>query len=379
VTQLRPRHHLLIAALSASALLTASCGGGDDDTSSSSTPSSTASVTAVAGCEDAKPNLAVDAQKKPARCKAGAPAAAPLPTRTKVKVAVSSKSAEFTTPFALGVLKGEFDKENLDIEVQVLPPADALQLLASGGIDVVVGSSTAAVFNAIDQGFAVKWALGQGWNSPDSGAGLWAKGADAKIGDLKGKTVGSAVGIGSPVNLAIAQALPQGMAITDLKYTTQDVTQVGNALQNGAVASAIMLDPYWLPFKGKGDYTFLAPSIPAGGNVGGVYYGPSFTKNQPAATAWARAYIRTVNTYLVGDYKADPATVADVAKALDTPVDKVKATPSFIWDFDVPHGQSDGLQQLFLDAKVATYKQIVPEATVVDRQYVAAAVGIPRA
>jgi NitT/TauT family transport system substrate-binding protein len=360
--------------------LLAACGGGssDDGDDGAAAPTTAASVSPVAGCEQATADLTITPSKKPARCSPGAPAAVPLPAKTTVKVAVSSKGAEFISPYALGLLKGEFAKENLDVQTQVLPPADGLQLLASGGIDAVVGSSTAAVFNAIGQDFDVRWAIGQGWNNPTSKAGLWVKGEGATFDDLKGKTIGSAVGVGSPVNVPIVQGLPAGVTITDLKFETSDVTEVATALQNGAVQAGILLDPYWLPLVGKPGYTFLAPTIPPGGNLGGVYYGPSLAKTPQVEAAFARAYIRTVNTYLDGDYKADPATLADLAKALDTPVDKLKQTPSFIWDYDIPHGESDQLQKLFLDAKVATYKSALPEGDIVDRTSVAAAVGIPR-
>ena len=333
--------------LLACAMLATACSS-DDDTPNAGTTVATTGTTvattgtdkpdggsAVAGCEKAAPNLDVDPSAPRARCEPGAPAARPLAERTSLQVGVSSTSAEFFSAVALGLQKGEFEAENLDLKIQVVPPADSLQLLAEGRLDMVLGSTSAALFNAIDQGFDIIWAIGLGHNNPDSGAGFWARGSGVEVADLRGRSVGSAVGVGSSANLALVQDMPSDMSITDLQFETMGVTDVATALQNGAVDAAVLLDPFWLPFKDDPDYTFLAPIIPPGGNVAGVLFGPSLQKRRDATLVFTRAYIRTVNTYLDGDYKADEQVLADLSKALNVPEDRLAQTPSFIWDWDI--------------------------------------------
>ena len=70
--------------------------------------------------------------------------------------------------------------------------------------------------------------------------------------------------------------------------------------------------------------------------------------------------------------------VADLSEALDVPVDRLAQTPSFVWDWDIPNGMVEGLQELFLDAGVADYEEPVPAEQVIDRSFVGEAVGIPR-
>ncbi|MBI0385656.1 hypothetical protein JBE27_57655, partial [Streptomyces albiflaviniger] len=76
------------------------------------------------------------AGRGPARCAPGAPAPKPLKKKTKVVVSASTLTAEYLAPLRIGVAKGEFSKENLDVEVKLLPTPDALPLLAKGDVDV---------------------------------------------------------------------------------------------------------------------------------------------------------------------------------------------------------------------------------------------------
>ncbi|MCU1346194.1 MAG: hypothetical protein JWL70_2460 [Acidimicrobiia bacterium] len=337
-------------------------------------------ASAAAGCGDrAKADLDVDPATPVARCDPGSPPPQKLAQRATIKLGVSSKSAEFLSPIELGEARGEFEAENLAIDYKILPPADLVQLLASGQIDAVAGGHSAGMFNAMGQGFKVKWVMGQGYNPESSGAGVWVRGANAKAADLKGKKVGSAVGIGSVVNLAFSQALESaGLKLSDVKFQTLPVADIVTALQNGAIDAAILLDPFWLPLKNDPQYTKLAPTIPYGNNIGGIFFGPSLASKRDVGLAFTRAYIRSVSTYFDGDYKAKPEVLTDLAKALATPADKLKQVPSFVFDFDVKTPTSEQLQKLFLDAKALDYQTVLPDSQVVDRSYVAEATGKPR-
>ena len=69
--------------------------------------------------------------------------------------------------------------------------------------------------------------------------------------------------------------------------------------------SAWLLDPVWRRVDGDQKYAFLGGQ-PQGEPLGGALYGPNLLQRDPdAGVAFLRAYIRTVNTYFAGDYKAD--------------------------------------------------------------------------
>ena len=356
------------------------CGGGpaESETSGPIHPPPTA---AVPGCgAKAATDLSKIWPREIARCDRGAPAPAPLKSRTKITIAIPSQTADYAQALVWGVASGEFAKENLDVEIVALPSTDALPLVGEGKLDGYVASSFAAFFNAVDRGFDIRWVIGSGWLRPDSKQGVWARGRHVKISDLKGARFGTAVGMGSAVNVLIDQRMKEaGLSLKDMSFETVDVADSVTALRNGSVDAAMVLDPFWVPLKDDPNYTFIAPSVRPGSDSGGIYFGPSMFKRRDVGVAFARAYIRTVNTYLAGDYKADPDLIAKQSTGLGVPVDKLDDTPSYVFNWDVPKGASDEIQQFYLEiGKTVTYREVIPETKIVDRSYAAEAVGRER-
>ncbi len=109
--------------------------------------------------------------------------------------------------------------------------------------------------------------------------------------------------------------------------------------------------------------------------LGGALYGPNLLQRDPdAGVAFLRAYIRTVNTYFRGGYKADGAFVAELAKLLKVDADTLTAVPSLRMDWEIRKGTADRLQRAYRDAGV-TEGPPVPENRLVDRAFHAEAVG----
>lgn len=375
------RHQPCTVFVASLALLAGACGGGAGSSGASSAERVPAQIKPVAGCADrADFALAGDPAKGPARCEPGAPAPQPLPKKATVKIAMPSTGAEYVSTAVLAKKLGEFDKENLDVQIVVLPSTDALPLVGEGKLDGYVASSFAAFFNAVDRGFDIRWVMGSGWLRPESKQGVWARGRNVRISDLKGARFGSAVGMGSAVNVLINQRMKEsGLSLKDMSFETVDVADSVTALQNGSVDAAMLLDPFWVSVKDDPDYTFLAQSVRPGSDSGGVYFGPSILRRRDVAVAFTRAYIRTVNTYLAGDYKSDPDLLAKQSAALGVPQDKLDDIPSYVFNWDVPKGVSDEIQQLYLEVgDTVTYRKVIPESKVVDRSFVAETVGRER-
>ncbi|WP_019546564.1 ABC transporter substrate-binding protein [Streptomyces sulphureus] len=372
----------LLPALAAGMLVLAGCGAqaGSKDERPPRFAAAPSPLQPVAGCgERADFALVDDPKRGPTRCEAGSPAPVRLEKRRTITLAMSSKSAEFVAPLVMAESLGEFERENLDVEISILPPADSIQLLADGRVDAVAASSSAAFYNALSQGFDIRLALGQGWSSRESGAGIWAAGDGVKVEDLKGKRIGSAVGVGSAANLAFADKLhAAGLSVNDVSFESIDVADAATALSNGSIDAAMMLDPFWVPMKGSDDYTFLASDTEPGGSNGGVYFGPSLSEDRPAALALTRAYVRTINTHLAGDYKADPDALKAEAKAMGVTVDQLRDTPSYHFNWDFPPGVTRRHQAMYEEAHVLQYTEPIPERRIVDRSFVAEAVGLPR-
>src|SRR5690606_9453660 len=123
----------------------------------------------AAGCGEGAVTDPADlsADREPARCEPGFPEPQPLAERQTVRMS-SAFRAEFVAPILLADALGEFEAENLDFEFIELGFSDALTQIASGDIDVAVGGTEAALFNAVNQGIDVRWGMGN-FFPPDAG------------------------------------------------------------------------------------------------------------------------------------------------------------------------------------------------------------------
>lgn len=125
---------------------------------------------------------------------------------------------------------------------------------------------------------------------------------------------------------------------------------------------------------GTKQYAFLGGQ-PQGEPLGGALYGPNLLQKDPdAGVAFLRAYIRTVNTYFAGDYKADRAFVAELAGLLKVDPKILASVPPLRMDWEIRKGTTDRLQKTYRDAGV-TKGAPLPEAKLVDRDLYAEAVG----
>ncbi|MCF2529910.1 ABC transporter substrate-binding protein [Yinghuangia soli] len=376
----RRRAGMASVLLACTALLATSCVSSDDNAEGAkSAPSQTTPVQAVAGCEKGWTDPSdLSPTRAPARCAPNTPAAKPLAAKTKIVVTAGTLSAEYLGPLRLGIAKGEFAKENLDVELKQMPSTDAITLLAKGEIDALYSAPEAGMVNAAKQGFNVKWVFGNYSSDPKSKTGVWAKvkeGQTAEQVDLKGARFASLVGKTSIIMYPIERVLSKHNAkVTDVDFKQLDAQGVAQALENGGVEAAWLLDPVWKQFENKPGYVFLGGQ-PAGEPIGGMLYGPNLLeKNREVGTAFARALIRTVNTYFAGDYKADPAFTQELATVLGSKVELLSAVPSLVTDWEIRTGTTDKAQKMFIEGKVVEAPALT-EDKLVDRSFYSEAVG----
>ncbi|MFJ6568402.1 ABC transporter substrate-binding protein [Streptomyces sp. NPDC091292] len=377
-TRMSPRHHTtVLGLLTAGALLaSAGCAQQDDPAPVSAKPRT---VQDVAGCAKGwtdPADLAPD--RAPARCEKGAPAPKPLAEKKKLTIVAGTLSAEYVAPLVVAAEKGEFEKENLDVTLKVLPTPDALPLLAKGEIDAQWAAPEAAVMNGVNGGFDIKWVSGNFSPDPASKSGLWVrlkKGESADHVPMSGRRMGTMIGKGSVIAYPMDTALKKhGGGLDKVQFQQLGSADVLTALQNGGVDSAWLLDPVWRKVDGDPAYAFLGGQ-PLGEPLGGLLFGPSLLHDDvDAGVALLRAYIRTVNTYFAGDYKKDPSFVADLAKLLKTDEAVLKSTPSLRMDWEIRAGSTDRLQDAYRAAGVSEGDP-VPEKKAVDRALYEEAVG----
>lgn len=367
----------LLPALCAGLTLTA-CGGGKGATQF--TPASAGPVTAVAGCAKGwtdPSDLASD--RTPARCDSATPAPVPLAKRTKIVISAATLNAEFIAPIRWALAKGEFEKENLDVEIDQVPAADGLNLLAQGKTDAMIGAPDAAFFNALNSGFGLRWVMGNFDPPPTGKSGIWARDVDgrpATMADLRGKPMASVLGTGSPVMYPIVKAAEKaGMSFSDLKLQSLPAADVVTSLENGGVQGAWVIDPLWTELANNPNLTFLG-GAPLGEPIGGVLFGPNLLGAKRAAgDAFVRAVARTINTAFRGDYKNDPTFTQQLSKVVGLPVSQLTRTPSLIMDWEIRDGTAQRIQDALIKTKAVSYPTPITETQVVDRSFYEKAVG----
>ncbi|MEU1367190.1 ABC transporter substrate-binding protein [Streptomyces sp. NPDC005803] len=369
-----------VALVAASLLGAAGCAGTDASDGADAADAAPRTVEPVAGCgagswtdpSDLAPG------REPARCEKGAPAARPLAGKRKITVATGTLSAEYVAPLQVAVAKGEFAKEGLDVSLKVLPTPDALPLLAKGDVDAQWAAPEAAVMNGINGGFAIKWVAGNFSPAPTSKSGLWVRlkdGESADHVDMAGRRLGTMIGKGSVIAYPMDTSLKKhGGGLDKISFQQLGSADVLTALRNGGVDSAWLLDPVWRKVDGDEKYAFLGGQ-PLGEPLGGLLFGPTLLNEDPdAGVAFLRAYIRTVNTYFAGDYKSDPAFVAELAELMKIDEATLRSTPSMRMDWEIRAGTTDRLQKAYADSGVSEGTP-VPEDKAVDRAMYGEAVG----
>ncbi len=406
----------LLAILTVFALVTASCGNDDDGDDAAPDPTAeqpaaeqpTAPAPATegpaaetpaddpfAGCgEDAEIDPSILTVGRPvARCETGYPKPIPLEERQTINFSSSFK-LEFIAPILLADALGEFEKENLEFNFINLGLSDALPQIGTGQIDLGVGGVEAALFNAIDNGFDVRW-VSANFFPPHAGdnsvpqTGVWARAdvfsdpANPDIAELEGTKMASAVGLSSVIAYPIAEALkPAGLVFgVDVEAEQIPSTDMILAMENNAVQSAWMLDPLWGELVDRPDEFVFVTGQPPGEPIGGLFGGPSCRETKrDACVAFHRAIIRTINTYLDGDYHQNDEIVEAIAEAIDREPDAVRATPSLLFDWEIREGTATRAQEAFISfadagVTVVEYNEPYPEDQVVDRSIYLEAIG----
>lgn len=331
----------------------------------------------VEGCSEASVTDVSVVEHVPARCNAGYPAAVPLPEKQTITVGTSTTSLEFVAVLMVGLDKGEFAKENLDVKVEIAPSPNGTQLTAQRKLDISLTAPDGAFYNAVAQGYNLKWALGNFSARPGGGAGLWAK-AGTTVQDLKGEVIGTMVGPGSTVVHFISKALgasDNAVKLKDVQITRFDASSLVQLMQNDGAKAVWLLDPAWVPLKGDAAYVQLGEQ-PANEAFGGAIFGPTILEDNPeAGVAFSRAYIRTINTYFRDDYKSDPQFLEYLAKILKQPVDTLKLAPSAVWDWEMRESTTTDLQTAMQTGGALTYPELMPVEKLVDRSFYLRALG----
>ncbi|WP_128642636.1 ABC transporter substrate-binding protein [Rhodococcus opacus] len=255
---------------------------------------------------------------------------------TTVTVGLAAQLPPYA-PLLVGDAFGEFQREGIKVDYQLAPSSDNLVLLATGGIDVLLGGISAAVFNAsanTDVRVVAPFSPGPGTSVPYKG-GLWVSnkltgGASFNPGMLNGVTIGTQIGDGAVVSAVINQQLQNaGLDITDVKFQQMAAADVFVALESGAIDAGWLSDPVWIDAEADPDFpATFAFGFPPDAVQGAVMYGPNLRNTDPASgEAFLRAYYATIKKYLQGNYHENTSVVSVLAAFAGVSDDEIKRLP----------------------------------------------------
>jgi len=296
---------------------------------------------------------------------------------TNVVASVPFLAIEGYAPLMLANYFGEFKKENLNVTIQQVQTNNLVVLMQQGKIDFAPAAPSAGIFNAIAGGADIKGVGGAGGGdgfSPDDKQGFYLRkgliGADGKFDpcSLKGKKVstGSATGLGAPSVVQLASYLKQcNLTVKDVTIVPQGGNDLLAALSSGAVDAGYLADPIW-PQAVKAGMLLIQPvNVP----ITSYWMGSIREKQPEVAAAIMRALIRTVRTYLQGDYRSNPEVKAGMIKSMQLTDAQLTGPSPLIFPaaFEFPTAAVDPIQQSWIDiGGLLNYKTPMPTSSYTD-------------
>jgi NitT/TauT family transport system substrate-binding protein len=370
------------ATLVALTISIAACGGDDSgDSATTVAPATTAAAatTAAPAETSAAPTTAGDAATTvPGTDVATTVAAAdsgpntpepqPLAERTKVTASIPFRGIEPYATLLLADALGEFDKENLDVEIVEAQTNNAVVLLQQGDVDFMPAAVSAGLYNAIAGGADIHVVGGGIGFSEDNHQGYYArKGALSADGtfdvcSLKGKNVstGSATGLGSPAVVELSALLATcDLTLKDVNIVPQGGADLFAAMDAGAVDVGNLADPFWQQAAARGDLLVAPFTQPNAG----YYMGKIRTEHPEVAEAIVRALVRTTRTYLQGDYRADPTVRAAIIESMGITDAQLQGPASIVFDpdFEFPVEVVAPVEQVWLEVGgILNYTEPLP-------------------
>ena len=383
-----------LVALALAATLAGACSdddGGDDVADDGTVPTGPApgepsEIADGCGRQAVTDPAELNADRAVARCGPGAPEPAPLPEPTPLRVAVPVLLGQEQAPILLARELGEFEAENLRVELVPLNTSEAMAELVAGRVDAVSAPFDAPFLDAVRDGNGARAVLGGALTrSPNDleqpQAGMWLRTAaledDRNLADLQGQTIGVPGGIGGAAAYPLSHALEQNASTLDeLRVVNLRSDQSVERLRSGEVAAAWVYGEAWLPLADDGGFDLVA-TLPASESIDGTVVSERLLgPDRAVGLAFARAVIRTINTHLTGDFREDEDVVAALAGALGVEEDVIAAIEPLLYDWEIRDGTLSRIEDQLIVMGGVGYDAPQDADRFVDRSLATEAVGL---
>lgn len=356
----------------------AACGGSQSDTSASDLGDDGA----AADTPDETAGDGEDESPEAATC---------LDPDEATPVTIGIRSSLVFADIYLAQQRGYFADQGLDITLEPVDPATALQLVSSGDVDAVATGLTAGLFNAIDADLDLFPVIAGGNDSEESDAQFWVRtdliesGEVSDVSDLAGRRFAMPGIIGAGASQKTALYLATGeLTFDDVQLQNIEYPDMPGAFANGSIDAAYLTaGASGAIQEADSARPFGEQQITVGVNANTVVFGPRLAEDEAeVGHALLRAVMTARDDLAEGDgrYWESPEIVADLAEATDIDASVVEETARAELPADLsftPESWED-VQQIYIDAGVLDYDEIkafeevaVPsfrEATIASRE-----------
>lgn len=301
----------------------------------------------------------------------------PLENPVTLTVSIATPNESYNA-LRLANYLGEFEKENITLEFVTIPSTESMPALATGTIDVAAMGMTVPFFNAVAGGADIRLVM-VGSESTTAG-GVYVRSDLADIGPeaLKGKILGLSQGWGQTSAVVLEEYLNSGgIAIEDVEIATIPIEDLAISLDSGVIDYTILAPPAANLFQKNGKAKLVA-RFENGERTAGYAFGKRLLVDEPeVGQAFIRALMRTTNTYLTGDYKSNPETLAALAAANGVAEADLLLTESVSFYIYTQSEINSGAfeiytkaQDLWLRAGLLTYEKLLTPSEYADWSFV---------
>ncbi|WP_165958737.1 ABC transporter substrate-binding protein [Actinomadura sp. KC345] len=308
-------------------------------------------------------------------------------TKGTIKIGMSSPLAVFA-PLLLGIETGAFGKAGIDVEIEKIPSAESLPLVARGQLDAQMTSLSSAHFNTLKDGVDVRWIVPMDKQQKIPAGtpvpGYWSRkdvvgsATSPDLSKLKGADVATPTGGTGVSGLILDNALKKtGLGINDVKLSSPLVgPDALNGLANGAVSAAWISAPLEVEAAKNPDLVPIAGYEP-GVTGTAIMAGRTLLDRPEVAVKFTQVLSQVTAKYLDGDYRKDPETVRLLAAAEEVDESTIKESALLVFQpefsMDGTEKFADDLQAFSLKRGELEYEEPLDSADLIDTRITEAA------
>ena len=247
-------------------------------------------------------------------------------------------------PYYIALGKGYFAQEGIKVEAgDVRSALDTVPSLATGRLDVSMGTATAGFFNAAHGGFDLRIVASLGVQGPVMSTqpvarkALWEDGSIRSGKDLRGRKVA----INAPGDITeyfLTLILEKyGMTLKDANVTPLGFADQLVAFKNGAIDAGFLAEPLATTARMAGSVALIEPDagIGTGTITGFVFYSEKFMHERPKlALGFLRAMIRAAHE-TQGTYNKNAELAEIIAKQTGIPIAAIEQSTPYLIDPDL--------------------------------------------